>query len=129
MSFGTQGAYAGKRNNVNGFDVSVSSKSKGEGRDTKDGRRVGRVNVNGDEALRIVKEAKSKGHRVDMKKIGCNKAEVTVTDKHGNVVTYIVGGVIFVLLIAAIIGVVVKCKGAAGENGDQDQDHVAENPS
>ena len=138
MSFGTQGAYAGKKKNVNGFDVSVSSKSKGKGRDTKgikgakkkdrskgknaktrDGRRVGRVNVNGDEALRIVKEAKSKGHKVNMKKIGRDKAEVTVTDEHGNVVTYIVSGVIFLLLIAAIVGVVLKCKGAAGENGDQ----------
>lgn len=119
MSFGTQGAYAGKRKNVNGFDVSVLSKSKGKGRDTKYGRRVGRVIVNGDEALRIVKEAKSKGYRVDVKKIGRNKTEVTVTDKHGNVVTYIVSGVIFLLLIAAIVGVVLKCKGAAGENGDQ----------
>ena len=138
MSFGARGAYA--KDDVKKIGASVSSKRKNKGQDVRKvkdamgkknskgknakagiGRRGGKVNVDGNEALRIVKDAKSKGHKVDVKKIGRNKAEVTVTGKNGDVVTYVIGGVVSVLLIAAIIGVVVKCKGTAQGDGDQGQ--------
>lgn len=104
MSFGSQGAYAKK--DLEGSGVSVSSKNEKGGQDNekvksekesggnsaKNKAKKGKNNVNTDEVLNIVENAKKNGYKVKINRISSDKARVTVTDKNGNSTTYYIFG-------------------------------------
>lgn len=103
-------------NDLKNNGVKVSKKLKKKKNNVADGVRVGR-----DKALGIIKDAKKKNFKVEIKAIGPNKAKMVVHGKNGSVKTYVAVGVpVFILLTLAVTLSVYLSKGKKGnKEGDK----------
>ncbi len=121
LSLGGSGiSYAS--NDLKNNGVKVSKKLKKKKNNVADGVRVGR-----DKALGIIKDAKKKNFKVEIKAIGPNKAKMVVHGKNGSVKTYVaVGAPVFILSALAVTLSVYLSK---GKKEDKEGDKKVEKES
>ena len=121
LSLGGSGiSYAS--NDLKNNGVKVSKKLKKKKNNVADGVRVGR-----DKALGIIKDAKKKNFKVEIKAIGPNKAKMVVHGKNGSVKTYVAVGVPAFILSALAVTLSVYL--SKGKKEDKEGDKKVEKES